>query len=56
MGTHVKVTNTANGKVATCVVNDRGPYSGGRIIDLDRSVFSQLAPTSAGVINVRIEW
>jgi rare lipoprotein A len=55
MGTSVRVTNLANGKVATCVVNDRGPFNS-RIIDLDRTVFSQLAPTSAGVINVRIEW
>jgi rare lipoprotein A len=55
-GTSVRVTNLANGKTTSCVVNDRGPYTGGRIIDLDREVFAQLASTSAGVINVRIEW
>ncbi len=55
-GTSVRVTNLANGRSTSCVVNDRGPYTGGRIIDLDRGVFSQIASTSTGVINVRIEW
>ena len=55
-GTILKVTNLANGKSTTCRVADRGPYIDGRVVDLDRTVFSQLAPTSAGVIDVRIEW
>jgi hypothetical protein len=33
-GTKVRVTNRANGKSATVRINDRGPFSGGRIIDL----------------------
>jgi rare lipoprotein A len=56
MGTIVKVTNTANGKSTTCRVADRGPYHDGWIIDLAKSTFAQIAPTSAGVISVRIEW
>lgn len=56
MGTIVKVTNTANGKSTTCRVADRGPYHDGWIIDLAESTFAQLAPTSTGVISVRIEW
>lgn len=55
-GTMVKVTNLENGKTATCRVADRGPYIEGRIIDLERGVFAQLAPTTKGVISVRIEW
>lgn len=55
-GTVVKVTNLANGRTATCRVADRGPFVEGRVIDLEKGVFSQLAPPSAGVINVRIEW
>jgi rare lipoprotein A (peptidoglycan hydrolase) len=55
-GTVVTVTNLANGASTTCVVTDRGPYGGGRIIDLDRSTFAQLADPSAGVIQVRITW
>lgn len=55
-GTTVTITNLANGATATCVVTDRGPYGGGRIIDLDRGTFAQLASTGAGVIQVRITW
>ena len=55
-GTILKVTNLANGKSTTCRVADRGPYIDGRVVDLDRTVFSQLASTSQGVIDVRIEW
>ena len=56
LGTIVTITNDGNGATATCTVTDRGPYGEGRIIDLDRSVFSQLAPLSAGVIDVTITW
>ena len=55
-GTAVTVTNVANGKTATCVVNDRGPFVAGRIIDLDVTVFKQVASTSAGVFTARISW
>ena len=37
-------------RTATCVVNDRGPYVGGRIVDLQPHQFSQLGPISAGVL------
>jgi rare lipoprotein A len=55
-GTVVTVTNLANGASTTCVVTDRGPYGAGRIIDLDRGTFAQLADPSAGIIQVRITW
>ena len=55
-GTVVTVTNLANGATTTCVVTDRGPYAGGRIIDLDRGTFDQIADSSQGVIQVRITW
>ena len=55
-GTIVTVIATGSGKSVTCRVTDRGPYIQGRIIDLDESDFAKLAPTSAGVISVRIEW
>jgi rare lipoprotein A (peptidoglycan hydrolase) len=38
------------------VINDRGPYIAGRIIDLSDDAFAQLAPLGAGTINVRIAW
>jgi rare lipoprotein A len=55
-GTVVTVTSLATGASATCVVTDRGPHGAGRIIDLDRGTFAQLADTNAGVIEVRITW
>ncbi|MCA1846808.1 MAG: G5 domain-containing protein, partial [Actinobacteria bacterium] len=56
-GTVVKVTNLENGQTVNCTVADRGPFVGGRIIDLDRSVFMAIADSPGqGVLRVRIEW
>jgi len=55
-GTALKVTNLGNGKVTSCVVNDRGPYVEGRILDLSREAFAEIANISDGVIRVAIEW
>ncbi len=55
-GTEVKVTNIANGRSVVVVINDRGPYIGGRIIDLSDDAFGQLASLGVGTINVRIAW
>ncbi len=40
-GTVVTVTRISTGASVTCVVTDRGPHGGGRIIDLDRDTFAQ---------------
>ena len=56
MGTVVTVTDLGNGRQTTCKVEDRGPYQDGRIIDLSKATFAQLAPPSEGVIQVRITW
>jgi rare lipoprotein A (peptidoglycan hydrolase) len=55
-GTVITVTNLANGRKVTCRVADRGPYSAGRVIDLAKTSFDDLAPPSTGIIDVRIEW
>ncbi|MGH2676478.1 MAG: RlpA-like double-psi beta-barrel domain-containing protein, partial [Actinomycetota bacterium] len=55
-GTQVKVTNTANGRSVVVVINDRGPYVPGRIIDLSDDAFAQLAPLGSGTFNARIAW
>jgi rare lipoprotein A len=55
-GTVVHVTNLANGASTTCTVTDRGPYGSGRIIDLDRGTFAQIADPSQGIIQVEISW
>lgn len=52
MGTRLKVTNKATGKSVVVRINDRGPYVGGRCLDLSRAAFAKIAPVSAGVANV----
>ena len=54
-GSYVKVTNPSNGKSVIVVINDRGPFVGGRIIDLDKVAFAKIASIGAGVIRVRME-
>ncbi len=56
LGTKVRVTNLANGRTVTVVIDDRGPFVGGRVIDLSDDAFAQLAPLSSGTINVRLVW
>lgn len=55
MGSYVKVTNKDNGKSVIVKINDRGPFVGGRIIDLDKVAFAKIASVGAGVINVKME-
>lgn len=54
-GSYVKVTNVDNGKSVIVVINDRGPFVPGRIIDLDKVAFQKIASIGAGVINVKME-
>ncbi|MGB7932985.1 MAG: septal ring lytic transglycosylase RlpA family protein [Gammaproteobacteria bacterium] len=53
-GTEVKVTNLNNGESVTIRINDRGPFVKGRIIDLSRAAFSQIADLNRGVAKVEI--
>ena len=55
-GTMVTVTRTDTGASTVCRVNDRGPFIANRVIDLSEESFSQLAPTSSGVVPVAIAW
>lgn len=54
-GTKVKVTNLKNNKSVVVIINDRGPFVKGRIIDLSRSAFKAIGNTDSGVIKVRVE-
>ncbi|MER2267425.1 septal ring lytic transglycosylase RlpA family protein [Methylobacterium oxalidis] len=36
-GTQVRVTNKSNGRSVVVRINDRGPYMGGRVIDLSNA-------------------
>jgi uncharacterized protein YabE (DUF348 family) len=55
-GTHVTVTDLATGRTVIVVIDDRGPFATGRIIDLSPEAFSILAPLGRGVLDVRITW
>jgi rare lipoprotein A len=54
-GTKLKVTNIANGKSVVVTVNDRGPYSKQRLIDLSYAAAKQLDIIRQGVGQVHIE-
>lgn len=54
-GTKVRVTNLYNGRTAVVRINDRGPFSGGRIIDLAHGAAQALGVTASGVADVRLE-
>lgn len=54
-GTQVRVTNMNNGRQVVVRINDRGPYSHGRIIDLSAGAASAIGLQSAGVGPVKVE-
>ena len=51
-GTKLRVTNQRNGKSVIVRVNDRGPYVGGRDLDLSYGAFSTIASPSQGVASI----
>jgi len=56
-GSQLRVFNAANNKFVDVVVNDFGPdrqLHPDRVIDLDKTAFKKIAPTGAGLINVRV--
>ena len=54
-GTWVYVTNLDNGAGVTVRINDRGPYAGGRIIDLSLSAAEAIGMIDSGVAYVAVE-
>ena len=54
-GTFVQVTAIETGQSIVVRINDRGPFSGGRIIDLSRAAADQLGMRRDGVARVRLE-
>ena len=54
-GTRLKVTNTRNGKFVHVVVNDRGPFTGGRVLDVSRGAARQLGMISSGTARVEVQ-
>jgi rare lipoprotein A len=56
LGTHVRVTNTKNGRSVEVRINDRGPFGHrDRIIDLSKAAARELHMLDAGVVPVTVE-
>ncbi|WP_017664139.1 septal ring lytic transglycosylase RlpA family protein [Porphyrobacter sp. AAP82] len=47
-GTRVRVTNLANGRSVIVRINDRGPFTRGRMIDVSRAAASELGLVARG--------
>lgn len=54
-GTRLLVTNLSNNKTVVVKVNDRGPHTRGRLIDLSKAAAEQLGMVADGVASVRIQ-
>ena len=47
-GTRIKVTNKRNGRTVVVRINDRGPFVGGRVLDLSKGAAAKLGFIGAG--------
>lgn len=54
-GTRVRVTHLGNGRTVDVTINDRGPFIGGRVIDLSRGAARVIGMTGQGLANVRMD-
>jgi rare lipoprotein A len=54
-GSCLRVTNLENGRAVEVRVNDRGPYSGDRIVDVSESAARALGMHAKGVTRVRLD-
>lgn len=53
-GTQVRVDNLKNGRSVVVRINDRGPFVGGRVIDVTRGAAVKLGMIGAGVARVKV--
>ncbi len=54
-GSRVLVTNQANGRSVTVRINDRGPHTRGRLIDVSHAAAEQLGMLGSGTARVRVQ-
>jgi rare lipoprotein A len=54
LGTTVLVENLDNGRSVVVRINDRGPFTGNRIIDVSKAAAAELGMVADGVANVRV--
>jgi len=55
-GTRITVHDLATGKSITCIISDREDSGSNRVVDLNETQFSELAPLAQGVISVKVTW
>jgi len=53
-GTRVRIENLANGRSATVEINDRGPFTAARVIDVSKGTALALGFVENGLARVRI--
>jgi rare lipoprotein A len=53
-GTKVLVENLSNGRSVVVRINDRGPFVGGRIIDVSKAAAASLGMLGSGMAQVRV--
>lgn len=54
-GTKIRVTNERTGKSVVVKVNDRGPFSGNRVLDLSHAAADAIGMIESGLCKVKIE-
>jgi rare lipoprotein A len=55
LGSRLRVTNKANGKSVVVRINDRGPFTKHRLIDVSYAAAQQIQMVRAGKANVRLD-
>lgn len=56
LGTKVKVTSLSTKKSVVVTIADRGPYTKGRILDLNIKAATSIGIKKKGIDRVKIEW
>jgi rare lipoprotein A len=54
-GTKVRITNLANNESVEVIINDRGPYVEGRVVDLSKAAAEKLGFVNQGLAEVKVE-
>ena len=53
-GSRVRVTNHANGQSVVVRINDRGPFTGGRVIDISYAAAREIGMHRSGTARVKL--
>jgi rare lipoprotein A len=54
-GTRVRVTDSKTGRSVIVVINDRGPFNKGRVLDLSAAAAKALGVIERGIVSVRAD-